>query len=68
MTTEQKQKQIAHDMAQDGYYVVTCGDCAKIILVDSYNRDTQQKEEIIDMKCPYCGFVGDFSDFPDLYV
>lgn len=60
------QKEILDSMAADGYGVVTCGDCGRVILTDTYNRETQQQEEIVDMKCPHCGFVGDISDFPDL--
>lgn len=62
------QSQILDNMAQDGYYVVTCGMCAKIVLADTFNNETQQRETIVDIKCPHCGFVGDFSDFPDVQV
>lgn len=61
------QKEILQEMHEDGYNVVTCGNCAEVILVDTFNADTQEREEIIDMKCPHCDFVGDYSDFPDLY-
>lgn len=62
------QAEISNNMAQDGYHVVSCGKCSQVILVDTYNTESQEHEEIIDFKCPHCNWVSDYSDFPDLYV
>ena len=56
------QYEIIIEMQNNGYNVVTCGDCGEVLLVD--------KDELKDnkhiMSCEYCGMESDYADFPDL--
>lgn len=41
--------------------ICTCGDCGCIIIVDTVADDLE------NIQCPFCHFVGEYCDFPDLY-
>ena len=47
-------------MQEDGYNVVTCGNCGDVVLLEVYDT-------IEDVQCPHCKETMDYSDMPDLY-
>ena len=57
-----EQFKILQEMQTDGYNVVTCGNCADVILmeIDRYH--------IEEVQCPHCKETMDYCDMPDLYT
>ena len=55
------QFEILQRMQQDGYNLVTCGNCGDLVLLET--------DDIIDeIKCPHCKETMEYSDMPDLYT
>ena len=50
-------------MKQDGYNVVTCGNCGDVVLLE---LNVVQHDEF-DVQCPHCKETMDYCDMPDLY-
>ena len=48
-------------MQQDGYNVVTCGNCGGVILLEVYNF-------IEEVFCPHCEETVNYCNMPDLYT
>ncbi len=57
-----EQYTILRRMQEDGYNVVTCGNCGDVVLLD---LNVAQHYE--DVQCPHCKETMDYSDMPDLY-
>ena len=55
------QFEILQRMHQDGYNVVTCGNCGNIVLIEIYDT-------IDEIKCPHCKETMEYCDMPDLYT
>ena len=60
------QFEILQSMQEDGYNVVTCGNCGYVVLLDVSNAFSY---DFIDgVQCPHCKETMDYSDMPDLYT
>lgn len=55
-----EQYNILSRMQEDGYNVVTCGNCGDVILLETYDF-------IEEVQCPHCKETMDYCDMPDLY-
>ena len=54
------QLEILNEIQNDGYNVVTCGNCGDVVLHKILNN-------IETIVCPHCITTMDISDMPDLY-
>jgi len=57
-----EQYTILRRMQEDGYNVVTCGNCGDVVLLE---MNVAQHDE--DVQCPHCKETMDYCDMPDLY-
>jgi len=56
-----EQFEILQRMQQDGYNVVTCGNCGDVVLLEI-------DDTIEEVQCPHCKEDMEYSDMPDLYT
>lgn len=56
-----EQFEILVRMQQDGYNVVTCGNCEGVILLETLFISE-------DIQCPHCEETMEYCDMPDLYT
>lgn len=54
-----KQYKLTQSIIKDASInIVTCGMCGDVLL---------HKLEVTEVKCPYCGYMSEPCDFPDLF-
>jgi len=65
-----EQFKILQEMQMDGYNVVTCGNCADVVLIDLFNEEKMEvdRNTIEEVQCPHCKETMDYCDMPDLYT
>ena len=56
-----EQFKILQRMQQDGYNVITCGNCGDVVLLEIYDA-------IDEVQCPHCKETVEYCDAPDLYT
>jgi phage FluMu protein Com len=57
------QFEILQRMQQDGYNVVTCGNCGDVVLLE-----LNVVQRYLDVQCPHCKETMEYCDMPDLYT
>ena len=59
----EQQFEILRRMQEDGYNVVTCGNCGDVVLLE-----LNVAQRCLDVQCPHCKETMEYSDMPDLYT
>lgn len=69
-----EQFEILRQMQEDGYNVVTCGNCGDVVLLEIKIMKTINpvfypvfKDFLEEVQCPHCKETMDYCDMPDLY-